>query len=273
MAAFSPAIMAQIRKEALSFKSYGNEIATRQAFVYRGAFSGFLALMREAQNDGSAGSRQGFAHYRGLSRSWAGFSTASPLDMLESGFSPDALTAFNAANAAIEAKGAPASPEYRVSGGVWSVPRHLSGHPLSAVVRPRTTLPAKNWDISACFMARVNPSDVAFSLAKIARAAWTYIQQGGAVTLTIHYSAKFSRQFDGCTHFATSLTIPLTNPGAIASACSVQFFRSAFIAFGNALSGVADDILPVAWLHKPGIVTLQGDRQADAKALEALGIK
>lgn len=273
MAAFSPSLMAKLEKAPIAFAGYGGTLETRNAFVFKGSFSSFLAFMREAQNDNSPGSSQGFEHYRDLRASWAGFSKASPLAMLDSGFSPDALEAFNTANARIESKGIPASPEYRVCGGVWSVPRHLSGHPLSAVVRPRTKLPAKNWDIAACFMWTIEAKDVAAPLAKIARAAWAYIQQGGAVTLTIHYSAKFSRDFQGCSHIVTSLTIPLSNPAAIATACSVQFFRSAFIAFGQALSGTADDNLPVAWLHKPGIVRIQGKAREDAKALEALGIK
>ena len=268
MALFSPPIMARFEKVRVDTTS-----GTVPMFQFSGTVSEALALLDECAKDRTEAGSRCAESIRKHSNRWAGFKTASAHDMLEKGFSADALAAFEAANARLEAKGARAPNIFREAGGAWSVPRHLAGHPRAAFHRPRTALPAKHWHVASCFAYEIEESDIADPLAKLARAAWSYIQQGGTIALSVHYTARFSLPCDGMEGLSLNLRVPLTDISSIATACSVQFFRLGMLAFGQALSGKLNDSMPVCWAKNPGGIRLNGNRRTDAKELTSRGIE
>lgn len=272
MAIFSPSLMERLPVQKLSLKRHSGSPQQTPVFHFSGSMAELFTLLREAQNDPTIAGERAQRAISTHSTPWAGFSLASAQAMVDSGYSLDAQKAFNSALARVETKNDRAPITYREVGGSWSIPRTLSGHPRSAFYRPKSRLPAKDWQIGACFMAAVKAPDVAEPLAKIARAAWAYLEQGGAVTLTIHYSAQFSRPCGGADGLVLSIKVPLSNPAAIATACSVQLFRCAVIALGVALSRATGDSLPTAWLVKPSLINIQGSRLLDSSALSTLGI-
>lgn len=205
--------------------------------------------------------------------SWAGFEKGSFDAMLDSGISIDAQTAFDKALAAIHAEGKPNTPEYRVTGGVWSVPRYLTGHPQCAIYRPRTALPPKTINIVAFFSAFRDSDDVARPLARIARACWEYQKAGGSVSLVVNYCGRFRQAIDGHNGFIASIRVPLSNVSAIATACSVQWFRTMFLDVASGLSPATHDAIPPAWPNIPGAIRIEGDRVKDDAALKSAGIK
>jgi hypothetical protein len=58
----------------------------------------------------------------------------------------------------------------------------------------------------------------------------------------------------------------------LATVFSINLRRTLAIAFGRALSGQSDDILPPYYLSSPGMCLISGDEATDTKALQALGI-
>lgn len=258
---FSPSVMAQLGKTVVAGKPYHH---------FKGNLSSLMALIREIQSDPSSkGMRQ--SHYPG--QAWAGFKQATGAAFIESGRSADAQKAFDEAIARTDLKGKPSTPVYAVSGGVWSVPRYLSGHPKAAITRPRVALPPLHINITACFLARVDSADVAYPLAKIAKAAWVHIKQGGVCTVTCNYTYRYERPNGKFHGLLITLNVPLSDVSAIASSLSVQTFRCPGIGLAQGLSGEPHDSLFPVYLSTPGIIRLEGDRRKDDKALAAAGIK
>lgn len=246
--------------------------APRPYYHWRGNLTEFFSIVREMKT--SPKSIHINKPLRSVGESWAGMTRQKIPAMYESSRSIDAQYDFDSALATIIKEGKPAPAEYRVTGGVWSVPRYLTGHPQCAIYRPRTAKPPLNIDVVACFPSFAKAQVIADSLARIARACWDYQKTGGAATLTVHYCGKFARTAPGgCEGIIASIKVSLSDISSIATACSAPFFRAAFYPFASALSGEMADSIPVAWLAKPGAIRLQGDKALDAQALKAAGIK
>lgn len=258
---FSPSVMAQIGETIVEGKPYHH---------FKGNLSSLMALVREIQSDPSS---KGMRQSRYPGEKWAGFILADGKAFIESGRSADAQKAFDEAIAETDLKGTPSSPVYAVSGGVWSVPRHLSGHPKAAIIRPRVALPPLHIKLSACFLAMVNSADVAFPLAKVAKAAWSHIKKGGVATVTCNYSYRYARPNGKFHGLLITLNVPLADVSAIASSLSVQTFRCPGIGLAQGLSGQPHDGLWPVYLSGPGIIRLEGNRKLDTRALAAAGIK
>lgn len=268
MAAFSPSIMADIGTISGVFNG-----RQQNYFHIKGSLTSIMSLTREAFADHSNAAQAFKSYARGeANSSWGGFIKGKLPEFFDTGISTDAHQAFDNALASIDTKKAPASPEFAIAGGVWSVPRHLTGHPLSAIKRPKTALPPKDWHISAFFSASVEASDVATPLAKLARAAWRYQMEGGQVSLTIHYAVAFYRPFQGNEGLLVSVKVPLTNIAAIATACSVTFWRGVVLSWMRGLSGADQDGGPRSVYTRPGIASISGNIRSDKASLATLGI-
>lgn len=274
MALFSPSIMARIGESEFTYtRVYSTEEHSGNFFHFRGTLSELFQLQRDALTDNSPAARQPHNIPDDDTSDWCGFSHKQGFrDFLATTRSIQAQEAFHAALAKLDVAGKASTPEYRVSGGVWSVPRYLSGHPQSAIYRPKTAKPAKTFDLAASFMAMTSAEDIAKPLARIARAAWDYQKAGGSVSLVCHFGSLFSRPCEGKIGFVASVRVPLSDIASIATALSVQTHRAIFLRLASGLSGLRRDSLPLAYIKRPGILPITGT-YADDATLKAASIK
>lgn len=272
MAYFSPSLMSQLGEITSTVRTY-HGTSTQRMYHWTGTLSEFFAFYRAATEDHSAAGR--IVSRRGHARDpeWLGLNSQTVDDYLQTSRSIDAQTALHNAVARLDVKGKAAAPEYRVSGGVWSVPRYLSGHPQAAIYRPKTAKPHKSFEVSGAFSSFVESGDVAKPLARIARAAWDYQKQGGSVSLVSHYVSIFRAPQDGFHGLQVSIKVPLSDVASIATSLCVQTYRLPILCLGVALSGRHGDSLHCGWLVKPGCIPIDGLGASDEKALAAASIK
>jgi hypothetical protein len=134
-------------------------------------------------------------------------------------------------------------------------------------------LPPKNLQLTISVSCNVDHADITRATATVARAAWNYLQAGGAVTITVHYAYGFHKPCDGAEGVVFSVQVPLTNSASFASAISAQQFRGAIISLATSLSGLKGDTLPVLRLKMPGALDVTGKLTDDEKARDALAIR
>lgn len=274
MPSFSPELMARLSKGVFTVRSYEGTRENVPMFHWKGNLSEFFALVRDMVADDSPGGEQAReCHMNDKQGAWGGFHSQTEADYLQTSRSIDAQKAFNEALAHIDAKGKASTPEYRVTGGVWSVPRYLSGHPQCAIYRPKTAKPAKSYDVTACFSSDVKSEDVAKPLARIARAAWDYQRSGGNVSIVVHYAVWFRKACEGQQGICVSIRVPLSDVASIATALSVQTFRYPMLGIASGLTNLRGDTLKCGWIVKPGFIPIDGLGASDEKALLAAGIK
>ena len=206
---------------------------------------------------------------------WAGFADQTPEDVFQTQTIREAIVAFRAASGKIETHLTPGAVNYSPVGASFSMGKFLTGHPVCAFKREKTKLPSKTINISVNCSAYKNHAALAAPLSRIIRAAWEYQNAGGLVTLTVNYIHQFSRPqiWNDTPHagLITTIAIPLTNPGILATAASVQFYRGLSIPVAAHLSGSFGDGLPVTKWSGPGIYPLNGTA-SDSLALDALRI-
>ena len=208
--------------------------------------------------------------------SWAGFHQESPAKAIEALNSKDAHSVFQKNDAELLAPlKARAKPIASPVGASFNMGRILSGHPIACYRRPRVKLPPKTINVCLSVSARINEEQIAKTISKIARAAWEYHLQGGAVKFVMHtlyfYSAPSK---DGAKGMLISCDLPIQDVSAIATGASVQFFRGFGIPLAKAYSGAgAEDALWPGDYLIPGMLTLCGDPVKDAKILASLGVK
>jgi len=273
MAHFSPSIMARFPIETIRVRNSRKVERDATYYHFKGTLTEFFTLYREASSDSTAAG----SNLRGIiQNAWAGPWTGlvrQPLaDFLDSGRSSEAHEAFNKALAKLDVKGKASIPEYRVSGGVWSVPRYLSGHPQAAIYRPKTAKPAMTLEVCTSYPASANAEYISQVTSRIARAAWDYQKVGGSVSLTLHQLSKFAESQDGAQGLLLSIKIPLSDIASLATALSIQIDRNMYSTLAAALSGYGPrDALTTEWLVKPGLINLNGSD--DEKALAAASIK
>jgi len=205
-----------------------------------------------------------------LGAHWAGVESESLTDFTQNGVSKDAFAAFDAATTSLHAdRFQPGAPVAAVAGGAWVVPLVLANHPMAARLRTRTKLPPKNIDIAVTVSASVKWQTLTNSLARLAHAAWAYIEAGGAVRLTVHHISGFSKERHGAHGIIVSLQAPLTSKAGFATACSTQVKRAHVIELAI---GCGEPRVPRAYWHKPGLFTIDGSAR-DAAVLEALRVR
>lgn len=269
---FSPAIMAQFQTREVPCE--WNSAAP--LYTWAGGYSQWLAFIREASADPTPAGRflrtDIDEHCKNARFSGIG---QSGDDVLRAGFYTQAFEEFKRAEAKLEAdRFQPGLLRPMVAGGAWIVPLVLAGNPMPARIRERSKLPPKNLELCVNVVHYIKWQDITASMARIARAAWDYVQAGGTVSLTVHYIYQFTKPQDGHEGFLASIKVPLTNQASFASACSAQEFRGIGIAVARALSGYRDDSLPLGRLVKrASLLDVTGRPQDDTRAREALAIK
>lgn len=210
-------------------------------------------------------------------RDWCGFGDQTLTDAMETRNIRKAVSDFMKAKARIDAQLTRGAVSYSPVGSAFSVGRFISGHPVSAFKREKTKLPPKTINLSIRCQAGLAPEALSAPLVKIIRAAWEYQTAGGIVSLTVNYFHTFSKpqEWNGILHkgMITSITIPLSNPGILASAASVQFYRGISMPLACYLSGDWGDGLPLATWKGNGVYPLTGVRGEDDAVLEALRVE
>lgn len=279
MALFSPPIMAEFQTETLLWVQNPSNVgkpSPTQVYRWAGTHSAFMDFIRRAQADGTVAAEHLTRQMARNDRETHWSAITEPMaDFLASGVSKDAHREFSAAVARLHAdRLTPGRVRPMVAGGAWVVPLVLASNPLPSRIRERTKLPPVRLDIGVSVMAMTDWKDITASLAPLAHAAWEYIQQGGSVDLTTHYTMAFSAPQDGHQGLVFSVKAPLTSQAGFATAVSVQTHRCLALRIGQALSGEPGgrDSMPLAYWHKPGLFTFNGQGDGDKKALAALKI-
>lgn len=208
---------------------------------------------------------------------WCGFGEQTLANAIETRNITRAVEEFQKAKARIDAQLTRGAVSYSPVGASFSVGRFLSGHPVSAFKREKTKFPPKTINLSIKCSAGLAPSALSAPLVKIVRAAWEYQAAGGIVSLTVNYFHTFDepQDWNGIPHrgLITSITIPLSNPGILASAASVQFYRGISMPIAVYLSGLWGDGLPLETWQGNGVYPLTGASGEDAAVLKALRIE
>lgn len=265
---FSPALMAEFSRVTVN---------GMQFYRWHGGYSAWLDFIRRARGDASPGGKafarvtQGDAdHHFG---DWSGVNQA-PDSILAQGFYTTAREEFFKASAKLETdRYIPGALKPAVAGGAWIVPLVLAGNPMPARIRQRSKLPPVNLDLAVNVWVGVKWEDITRSMARIARAAWNYIEAGGAVSITANYVHHFSHAQDGCKGVVVSIQVPVTNMAAFASAASTQEYRGFTMAFASqGLSPNVGDGLPLCKWNRPGLLHITGRPADDDKALAAFKI-
>jgi hypothetical protein len=208
--------------------------------------------------------------------SWCGFGKQTFTSFFEKYTIDKAIADYQAAKSKIEAALTRGKVNYSPVGESFSMGRYLSGHPVCAFRREKTKLPAKAINLAVNCSAGLSPTELSEPLALIAKAAGEYQAAGGLVTLTVNYLYQFSRlcPYNGKNYKGLVITIkiPLANPGILASAASVQFFRALGMPLGCYSSADNYDPLRVYRKAIPGYLLLDGSRPATSAVLAALQI-
>jgi len=207
---------------------------------------------------------------------WIGTGTQPINDIIQRGIIDEAVKAFERAAGNLDTHYARATPELRVVGSAFSIGRVMTNHPKSAIYRPKTKLPPKQIDVTLNAWCGLSAEDIAASMAKMAKAAWSYIAAGGIVDLRVSYLHKFSRPqlWNGIAHhgFLDTVKINPINAAAFASAASGQMYRGLSMPIALALSGDPSDGLPLCKWGNPSTVAIQGNA-ADARAWDQLKLR
>jgi len=246
-------------------------------FQLRGSVASVMGQIFSIQNDGSRAGRAAKNHRTSSDiAQWCGFRGQTLEDAFKTGSITAAIEDFQKAQARMVAPLIRGKLNYSPVGGAYNVGRYLAGHPVIMYNREKTKLPPKTIELVIRCSASLEPSALAGPLTRIIRAAWDYQTAGGIVTLRVNYFHTFSRAQDwnGILHkgMITTLDIPLANPGLLASAASVQFYRGVSMPLACYLSGQFGDGLPSANWTGPGLYTLSGIKGQDDAVLEALSI-
>jgi hypothetical protein len=210
-------------------------------------------------------------------RSWNGLGGQSRADLIATSRGENALKAFNAASAKLQADslriGGRAIPS--LAGGAWVIPQYLASNPMCARSKPRTKLPHKDFRFTLQCSAYVNEAELGSIGATIARSLWDYTLAGGTATLTMFYVYGFSANSPaGAEACCFEVAIPLASSNALALALSPAFYRSILmLGVADGISPVPGDCIPMKRHIKPdNCVPLTGEWKNDRSKLEAIGI-
>jgi hypothetical protein len=246
-------------------------------FQLRGSVATVMGQILSIQNDGSRAGRAAKNHRDSSDiAEWCGFRGQTLENAFKTGSITAAIEDFQKAQAGMTAQLTRGKIEYSPVGGSFNTGRFLTGHPICMYNRQKTKLPPKTIELVIRCSASLKPSALSGPLTRIIRAAWEYQTAGGLVTLRVNYFHTFSeaQAWNGINHkgMITTLDIPLANPGLLASAASIQFYRGISMPLACYLSGEFGDGLPIADWTGPGLFTLSGIKGQDDLVLEALRI-
>lgn len=270
---FADSSMARIQSKVIR----PSPTATEQTyFQIKGSVFSVMDTVKAIHADGSKPGRAAAKHRDAEDlRDWCGFRGQTLADAFDTGSITAAIEDFKKAQSKMVAPLTRGKLDYSPVGGSFNTGRFLTGHPICMYNRQKTKLPPKTIELVIRCSANLPPSALAAPLVKIIRATWAYQNAGGLVTLTVHYFHTFSRVqvWNDTPHrgLITSINIPLSNPGILATAASVQFYRGVSMPLACYLSGEFGDGLPVCDWTGPGLYGLKG-LSSDSAALEALAI-
>lgn len=258
---FSQALMAEFSRVDVNGRSF---------LHWQGTYPAFLEFARKLRADASPAGEyyheQVRERFNGCDRDFTG-AYVSADEAFTTGLFPNAVDAFAQCTAKLEVDRFIAGPlRPAVAGGAWIVPLALASNPMPARIRVRAKLPPVNLELAVSTSGFVGWQNITHSLARIARAAWDYIQAGGAVTITAHYVAAL----EAGGGIVLSLRLPITAKALLASACSAQVYRAFTLSLRNALQGVRG-APPVRW-RRAGLIDITGRPADDDKALQAFKI-
>lgn len=283
MAFFSPSLMAEFKTVTINatIGPYADPQAAKPLKFYQwtgthAAWVELARLLRADPSDAGKSLARNWSRLPAYGLSWCALAGQPEQEFLATGISTAAHSAFQQATAKLHAdRLMPGVVKPAIAGGAWVIPLVLAGNPMAARLKERTKLPPLNIDLGITLMARTDADALTRSLAPLAHAAWEYLQAGGVVSLTTHYTWGFRTQQDGHSGVVISIKAPLTNQAAFATAISVQFSRCYALIVGQSLSGVPDgrDGMPLAYWYKPGLHLLNGQGQGDRDALAALRVR
>ncbi len=249
----------------------------KQWFNLRGSFSEVVDTLSTVYHSNNPVKTK-IENHRGADsvRGWCGFGNQTIENFFQTRSIDRAIEDYKKAKAKIETPLVRGKSNYSPVGESFSMGKFLTGHPVCAFRREKTKLPAKTINLLINCSASLQPDALSTPLALIVKACTEYQAAGGLVTLTVNYAHQFSRparvngeDFIG---WVTTIKIPLANPGILASAASVQFYRALSMPLAVYASPCAPDCLPVYTAKPAGYLALNGTPQTTRAVLEALAI-
>ena len=215
-------------------------------FQLRGTVFSVMGQIQSIHNDGSKPGRYARDHRDPETlRNWCGFRGQTLSDVFSTGSITAAIEDFKKAQSKMVSPLTRGKLDYSPVGGSFNTGRFLTGHPVCMYNRQKTKLPPKTIELVIRCSAGLSPDALAAPLTKIIRAAWDYQNAGGIVTLRVNYFHTFSKaqEWKGKMHkgMLTTIDIPLSNPGILATAASVQFYRGVSMPLACYLSGQFGD--------------------------------
>lgn len=270
---FDDSSMGHFQSKVIRQRPGANE---RTYFQLKGTVFSVMEIIQAIHADGSTSGRAARDHRDPETlRGWCGFRGQTLSDVFSTGSITAAIEDFKKTQSKMVSPLTRGKLDYSPVGGSFNTGRFLTGHPVCMYNSQKTKLPPKTIELVIRCSANLEPSALAAPLVKIIRAAWDYQNAGGLVTLTVHYFHTFSRPqvWNNIPHqgLITSISIPLSNPGILATAASVQFYRGVSMPLARYLSGQFGDGLTVEDWTGPGLYGLKG-LPSDSAALDALAI-
>jgi hypothetical protein len=269
---YSPSIMENFPLKTIKVVGYSYKKGnTKTVLHFNGRLTHFMSLLQQAQGENDSLCMYGKTNSATWCRLLHGETTES---LIRDTVCKTATQDFEKAEAALKTPLTRGRQEPSVIGAAFNIGRIMQGHPVSCYRRPKKKLPPKDLHFSISVSSLANAELIMQSMVKIVRAAHEYTLNGGAVKLTCHYGASFSKPNPetGAEGIMISLEIPIANGALAAFSASIQFFRAVVIPIAQCFSGLRHDSLVVMAWDKAGMQTISGQGGDATATLEALKI-